>query len=115
MSQAIVSCPSRPLPRDLDVEVVISRPQTEIATDMTLMVYLSTEADFAPNNNRVRYYSTFSALAEDTTEGSALWWAGNAFFSARCDRSPWPWAGCSPSPSPPAWWPGISASPPYVP
>ena len=76
-----VVCPANPLPRELDVEIVISRPQAEIATDMTLLCFLSADAPFAPDNGRVRYYSTFASLAADTTEGSAMWWAGNAFFS----------------------------------
>ena len=62
MSQMPVVCPKNPLPRDLDVEVVISRPITEIATDMTLMVFLTPDCDAPPNNNRVRYYSTFAAF-----------------------------------------------------
>ena len=59
MSQTPVVCPKQPLPRDLDVEIVISRPLTEIATDMTLMCFLTDETPFPPNNSRVRYYSTF--------------------------------------------------------
>lgn len=80
MNQTPVVCPKNPLPRDLDVEVVISRPQTEIATDMTLICFLTPEPDFPPNNNRVRYYSSFSALQADTTVGSQMYWAGKAFF-----------------------------------
>lgn len=76
-----VVCPKNPLPRDLDVEVVISRPLTEIATDMTLMVFLTPDFDVPPNNNRVRYYSTFAALQADTTPGSAMYFAGQAFFN----------------------------------
>ena len=81
MSQIPVVCPKNPLSRDLDVEVTISRPQTEIATDMTLLCFLTPDFDVPPNNNRVRYYSNFAALQADTTPGSAMYWAGNAFFS----------------------------------
>ncbi|MEG6592622.1 hypothetical protein V6C16_06535, partial [Desulfovibrio sp. 1188_IL3213] len=81
MSQIPVVCPKNPLPRDLDVEVTISRPLTEIATDMTLMVFLTPDFDAPPNNNRVRYYSSFSALQADTTPGSAMYFAGQAFFN----------------------------------
>lgn len=83
MSQSVVVCPKKSLPRDLDVEVVISRPLTEVATDMTLACFLTPDVAFPPNNNRVRFYSTFASLQEDTTVGSAMYWAGKAFF----DRS----------------------------
>jgi hypothetical protein len=76
-----VVCPKNPLPRDLDVIVTISRPVTEIATDMTLAVFLTPDFDVPPNNNRVRYYSSFDSLAADTTPGSAMYFAGQAFFN----------------------------------
>lgn len=80
MIQPVV-CPKSPLSRDLDVEVVISRPLTEIATDMSLMCFLTPDAPLPPNNGRVRYYSSFSALAADTSAGSAMYQAGQAFFN----------------------------------
>lgn len=83
MSPNPVVCTKHALPRDLDVEVVISRPLSEIATDMTLTAFLTPEPDFPPNNNRVRFYSSFDALQADTTMGSQMYWAGKAFF----DRS----------------------------
>lgn len=82
MSQTLpVTCPNNPLPRELDLTVSISRPQTEIATDMTLQCFLTPSADFAPNNGRVRYYSSFAALAADSAMDSAMYRAGSAFFS----------------------------------
>ncbi|MDL2317125.1 DUF3383 domain-containing protein [Desulfovibrio sp. OttesenSCG-928-A18] len=80
MSHSAVLCPKNPLPRDLDVEVVISRPMTEIATDMTLICFLTPEADFAPDNGRVRYYSSFADLQADCAPASAMYYAGKAFF-----------------------------------
>ena len=80
MIQTPVVCPKMPLSRDLDVSISISRPLTEIATDMTLMCFLTPDFDVPPNNNRVRYYSTFAALQADTIVGSAMYWAGKAFF-----------------------------------
>lgn len=78
---APVICPKSPLPRDLDVEVTISRPITEIATDMSLMCFLTPDAPFPPDNGRVRYYSTFEAFQADFPAGTAAYWAGSAFFS----------------------------------
>ncbi len=80
MIQTPVVCPKMPLSRDLDVSISISRPLTEIATDMTLMCFLTPNFDVPPNNNRVRYYSTFAALQADTVVGSAMYFAGKAFF-----------------------------------
>ena len=76
-----VVCPKQPLPRDLDVFISIERPITEIATDMTLICFVTPSHDFAPNNGRVRYYSTMQAVEADFAIGSEAWWAGNAFFS----------------------------------
>lgn len=81
MSQNPIVNTNLALSRDLDVEIQLSRPQTEIATDMTLLCFLTPEADFAPDNDRVRYYSSFEALAADAPAGGAMYFAGNAFFS----------------------------------
>lgn len=81
MSQTPVVCPKQPLPRELDVVVNISRPLTELATDMSLLCFLTTETPFPPNNNRVRYYTTMAALEADFAVGTEAWFAGNAFFS----------------------------------
>lgn len=75
-----VVCPRNPLTRDLDVQITLSRPQTEIATDMTLVAFLTPGVDFPPDNGRVRYYSSFAALQADVPSNSAAFWAGKAFF-----------------------------------
>ena len=80
MSQLPVICPKTPLPRDLDVQVTISRPITEIATDMTLMCFLTPDAPYPPNNGRVRYYSSFDAFQSDFPMDTPTYWAGKAFF-----------------------------------
>lgn len=81
MANVPVVCPKQPLPRDLDVQIVISRPLTEIATDMTLLCFLTPDTPFAPNNNRVRYYTTMAGVEGDFAIGSEAWFAANAFFS----------------------------------
>lgn len=75
-----VVCPKQPLPRDLDVEVVISRPLTEIATDMTLLCFLTPDTPFPPNNNRVGYYSTMAGVEADFATSTEAWAAASAFF-----------------------------------
>ena len=76
-----VVCPKQPLSLDLDVQVTISRPITEIATDMTLMCFLTPDAPFPPNNGRVRYYSTMDGVEGDFAVGTQAWFAASAFFS----------------------------------
>lgn len=86
MSQTPVICPKQPLTRDLDVEVFVSRPQTELATDMTLIAFLTPDVAFSDGgNDRVRFYNNMAQLQSDVPENSAAYWAGNAFF-ARSDR-----------------------------
>lgn len=77
-----VVCPKNPLSRSLDVEVNISRPQTELATDMTMICFLTPDVSFSDGgNDRVRFYSSFDALTEDVPANGSAYWAGNAFFS----------------------------------
>lgn len=77
-----VICPKQPLPRELDVSISISRPQTEIATDMTMICFLTPNVNFSDGgNDRVRFYSTMKALTADVGTTSDAYFAGNAFFS----------------------------------
>lgn len=86
MSQTPVTCPKQPLSRDLDVEVFISRPQTELATDMTMIGLLTPDVTWSDGgNDRVRFYNTLDALVGDVAVNSAAYWAGQAFF-ARSER-----------------------------
>lgn len=81
MNQFPVICPKHPLPRDIDVVVSIERPQTELATDMTLICFATPNIDLPPTTGRIRVYSTFAALQEDVTSGDSVYFAGSAFFS----------------------------------
>ena len=80
-----VVCPKEPLSRDLDVSVSISRPITEIATDMTMICFVTPDVEFSAGNGRVQFFSTMKALSAAVPANSAAYWAGNAFFS-RDDR-----------------------------
>ncbi|MFQ6995919.1 DUF3383 family protein [Bilophila wadsworthia] len=80
-----VVCPKDPLSRDLDVSVSISRPITEIATDMTMICFVTPDVEFSAGNGRVQFFSTMKALSAAVPANSAAYWAGNAFFS-RDDR-----------------------------
>ena len=87
MSQSVVSCPKESLSIDLDVTISLSRPQTEIATDLTLLAFCSPDLpeSFTPDAGRVRLYSTSKAALADVEPNSPAYFAINAFFS-RDDR-----------------------------
>lgn len=77
-----VVCPKQPLTRDIDVSVTISRPEAEIATDMTLICFCTPNVEFSDGGtDRVRYFSSFDALAKEIPANSPAYWAGNAFFA----------------------------------
>lgn len=84
-----VAIPVNPLPRDLDVTVTITRPQTEIASDLSLLCFATPEVNLPPNNDRVRLYYSFDSVAQDTgwTSADTGWWAAKAFFD-QSDRPP---------------------------
>lgn len=85
MAQTPVVCPRQPLPRSLDVDVTISRPQTEIATDMTMLAFLTTATTLPPNGSRVKYYTSLDNVITDFGVNSQAYLAASAFFS-RSDR-----------------------------
>lgn len=65
MTASITTNPIVPLPRDVDVNITITRPQTEIATDMSLLVFLTPNANnLPPNNGRFVIGSTANALLD---------------------------------------------------
>lgn len=80
-----IICPKEPLSRDLDVVISLSRAQTEIATDLTLLCFVSPDLEFEPDNSRVQFFSTSTAALNAVPANSAATFAINAFF-ARDDR-----------------------------
>lgn len=77
-----VNVPVEPLPRDIDVTVTISRPQTELQSDLSLLCFVTPDVAFPPDNDRVRVYSTSEALIKDTgwQPADTGYWAAKAFF-----------------------------------
>lgn len=82
---SVVVCPKQPLSRSLDVPISISRPQSEIATDMTMICFVTPGVEFLPDNNRVQFFSSMDALTAAVPQNSEAYYAGQAFFS-RSDR-----------------------------
>lgn len=82
MSASPVSIPIDLLPRDIDVSVIIARPQYETASDLSMLCFVTPDANFPPNNGRVRNYATFDSVIKDTgwDSNDSGWWAAKAFF-----------------------------------
>lgn len=89
MSAAPITIPVNPLSRDIDVTVTITRPQTELASDLSLMCYVTPNVNLPPNNDRVRLYYSFDSVTQDTgwTSVDTGWWAAKSFFD-QPDRPP---------------------------
>lgn len=68
------------LPISVDVSVSLSKAQTAIGADMTIIAFCTPSVDFL-HGDRVRLFSTQNAFNEICTSGDSVWWAGNAFFS----------------------------------
>jgi hypothetical protein len=69
------------LPRSLDVQISLSRPQTETRTALDVMCVAMEDLGFLPNENRVRFYSSITAVEADFAVGSDAHFAASAFFA----------------------------------
>ena len=70
---SIISCANRAFPRDLDVDVQISKPQVELETDLSIPVFVTRDAPFSHGADRIRFYDTVEAVEADflTTQEAA--------------------------------------------
>lgn len=82
MSASPVTDPVNPLPRDIDVSVTISRPQTELQSDLSRLCFATPSVNFPPNNSRARIYRTFQSVIDDTgwLPADTGYWAAKAVF-----------------------------------
>lgn len=78
---AIISCADRAFPRDLDVQVQVSKPQVELETDLSVTVFVTPDAPFSHGADRVRFYDTIEGIEADFATTSEAYKAGLAFFS----------------------------------
>lgn len=68
------------LPISVDVSVSLSKAQTAVGADMTVIAFCTPNVDFL-HGERVQLFSTQSSFNEICTAGDSVWWAGQAFFS----------------------------------
>lgn len=69
------------LPRSLDVVVNISSPQTEARTNLTVLCLAAENLGFLWGSDRIRYYSTMTAVSDDFAAGSEVVFAATNFFA----------------------------------
>lgn len=70
---SIISCANRAFPRDLDVDVQVSKPQVEVETDLSVPVFVTPDAPFSHGADRIRFYDSVEAVEADflTTQEAA--------------------------------------------
>lgn len=89
IANEIVTKPVTPLPRDIDVAITINRPQTEIKTDLSLLVFCTPNAKrLPPNNGRVILASTAQGIFDATGWGAKD--TGSSAVQAWSAQSPRP-------------------------
>lgn len=69
------------LPRSLDVQISLSRPQAETRTALNIMALAVEGLGFLPDANRVRFYSTMAAVEQDFAPGTEAHFGASAFFA----------------------------------
>lgn len=84
MTASVVTSPIVPLPREVDVDITISRPSSEVATDLSLAVFCTPNVEtLPPNNGRFAIASTPEGLYQACGWGPSDtgYWAVNAWAS----------------------------------
>ena len=69
------------LPRSLDVQISLSRPQAETRTNLTRLALVAENLGLLPDATRIRFYSTLTGVAADFASNSEPYKAAQAFFS----------------------------------
>lgn len=69
------------LSRDIDVNITISKPQIESATDFSVLCFCTPDAIFDHDGSRVRYYDSLDAVRADFAASSEAVRAATDFFS----------------------------------
>lgn len=78
---AIIACANRSFPRDLDVQVQVSKPQVEVETDLSVPVFVTPDAPFSHGADRIRYYDTIQGVEADFGTTQEAYKAAVFFFS----------------------------------
>ena len=79
----IIDCGAKTLPRDIDVNIQLSKAQTELSTDLSVMVFVSASGDLPAGAGRIRYYTSPDALFADWPPGTQAYLAGHPGLPGR--------------------------------
>lgn len=69
------------LSRDIDVNITVSKPQAETATDFSIICFCTPDAPFDHDGTRIRYYQSLDAVQADFAASSEAVRAATDFFS----------------------------------
>lgn len=77
----IINVTTASLPRSLDVQVSVSKPQAEQTTDLSVPVFVQSSGGFDFGAARVAYYADYDGVAADTRVSAAGLAAARDFFA----------------------------------
>jgi len=77
----IITANVKALPRDIDVTVNVSKPQTESTTDFSVLCFVTPDAPFDHDAGRIRYYQSLAAVKADFAASSEAVRAATDFFA----------------------------------
>lgn len=78
---AISLCGKRSFPRDLDVQVTVSKSVADTTTALNVLCCVVQDAPFRPDADRVHVYSSMEEVETEFPNTSQAWAMANAFFS----------------------------------
>ncbi len=81
MATNIINLANASLPRSLDVNVTVTKPQAESTTDLSVPVFVQSTGGFDFGAARIGFYSTYASVAADTRVSPAGLAAARDFFA----------------------------------
>jgi hypothetical protein len=65
----IIVCGAKTLPRSIDLDIQVSKPQTEGEVDLSVTVFVQSSGNLPHGASRIRYYIDPDSLATDVADG----------------------------------------------
>lgn len=81
MATNIINVANASLPRSLDVSVIVSKPQIEQTTDLSVPVFVQSSGGMDFGAGRIAYFSTYDSVAADSRVSAAGLAAARDFFA----------------------------------
>lgn len=77
----VINCGNSSLPRSLDVQVSVTRPGSEVTTDLSVAIFAQAGGGFDFGAGRLAFYSTFDAVNDDARTTAQAKLAARDFFA----------------------------------